>query len=136
MNDKDLIVHKWMKKAENDFLCFSELSNSDFGLLENALFHGQQAMEKWLKAMLVFNGLNVEHTHDLFALIKLLEVEIPAIKKTDWRYLAGTLNFYAVQSRYPSDEIDENELLTDIAIATIELSKIKAFTENHVMQSL
>ena len=42
MSDRQKIVRAWLKKADQDYTCFKELSNADLGVLENSLFHAQQ----------------------------------------------------------------------------------------------
>jgi len=66
-----------------------------------ACFHGQQAVEKLIKALLVLSGAPFARTHDLIQLFRLLpaDVSLP-LPLTD----LAPLNRYAVEARYPIGE--------------------------------
>ena len=73
-------------------------------LYETTGFHCQQATEKYLKAVLVVFGLPVVFTHDLVKLIlplqQLSNVPFTAQDLAD----AATLNEFAVDFRYETDD--------------------------------
>lgn len=61
-------------------------------------FHAQQAVEKSIKAVLSARVVEFRRTHDLLALIDLLEDhQVPAPPDADW---LDQLNPYAVEARY------------------------------------
>jgi HEPN domain-containing protein len=61
------------RKATEDAVALREIAgNSE--IADSILgFHAQQAIEKWLKAVLADQGVNFEYTHDLRHLIGLVE---------------------------------------------------------------
>ena len=80
-------------------------------------FHAQQAVEKLLKALLVFCGVPFARTHDVIQLVQMLPRDLaPAIPLAD----LAPLNRYAVEARYP---IGEEPLTGDEARAAIALSR-------------
>jgi HEPN domain-containing protein len=67
---------------------------------EDLCFQAHQAVEKSLKALLIFYNVDPKKTHNLVTLIKELSehIEIPDKIKE-----CAILNDYAVQTRYPGD---------------------------------
>jgi len=61
------------RKAGEDALALRELAGNP-EIADSILgFHAQQAIEKWLKAVLADRGVDFEYTHDLRHLIGLVE---------------------------------------------------------------
>lgn len=94
-------VCRRVEKAEND------LRNAGYVLgladdcpTDTVCFHCQQCAEKYLKALLIFRGVDFPRTHDLVVLLNLAS-------GGGWPALdAGqvqTLNRYSVEGRYPGD---------------------------------
>ena len=86
-------------------------------MLEDLCFNAQQAVEKALKAVCLFKGLDFPKTHSIVRLLDLIEasgVEIPEIVKS-----ADVLTQYAVQTRYPGpvEEITSEEYKETLALA-------------------
>ena len=54
-----------LKKAENDLKDAKILYNSNEASAEGICFHCQQAVEKYLKAHLVYNNKEINKTHDI-----------------------------------------------------------------------
>lgn len=78
------------------------LQNSPEPVHDLVCFHGQQLVEKYLKALLEESGLGVPRTHDLDRLLSLLQATFPSLTK-----LKRGLQFlsrYAVDTRYPGDD--------------------------------
>src|ERR1700749_69837 len=66
-------------------------------ILDTACFHCQQAVEKYLKAFLIYRGEDIEKTHDVICLLA-------ECKKRDREFAEiepGNINLYAVRVRYP-----------------------------------
>ena len=59
-----------LKKAENDLKDAKILYNSNEASAEGICFHCQQAVEKYLKAYLVYNNKEINKTHDISELLK------------------------------------------------------------------
>jgi len=63
------LVNNWTKKAAKDLLTAEhELSFSN-AVTESICFHCQQAVEKFLKAYLIFLGISFTKTHEIGELI-------------------------------------------------------------------
>lgn len=52
-------VESWLNKAEHDLMSAQRLIEIAPMILDNACFHCQQAMEKCLKAYLIYNGQEI-----------------------------------------------------------------------------
>lgn len=69
MKTKRELIDSWIDKAEKDLLSAKhELSFPD-AVRETVCFHCQQAVEKYLKAYLVFLGISFTKTHEIGELI-------------------------------------------------------------------
>ena len=99
-------VQRWLRKADSDLRAAEKLAESPEFFSEVA-FHAQQAAGKYLKAWLAAELQVPPRTHDLEKLLYLV-AEFTGITADDER-LATFLTPYAVLSRYPADE-DEDEL--------------------------
>lgn len=90
-------VESWLDKAEHDLMSAQRLIEIEPVILDNACFHCQQAMEKCLKAYLIYNGFDVQKTHDIIDLLvdcAKYDSIFAAIDPLD-------INAYAVRGRYP-----------------------------------
>ncbi len=111
------IVAIWMEKGDHNLgsakVIFEYVPEYD----DTVAFHCQQAVEKYLKAALVFNEIEFRRSHDLPYLLELLsgayEIESEQFDK------AITLNSFAVEIRYPnlSIKLTREELTEAIEIA-------------------
>jgi HEPN domain-containing protein len=90
----------WLRHARSD-LELSRHNHGDDILLESLCFHAQQAVEKSLKAVLLFYGIEFRKTHNIKVLVDLLPVHI--ILDEELSEISG-LTEYAVTFRYPGDE--------------------------------
>lgn len=84
---------------------------------EQVCFHAQQAVEKSLKAVLLFRRIEFPFTHDLEELVETFEqagVKLPP----DLREV-GTLTPYAVESRYPGywGDISDTDVTAAVTLA-------------------
>ena len=66
-------------------------------ILDSACFHCQQAIEKYLKAFLIYNGKEAAKTHDIDYLLQQCACFDPVFDSVD----PANINDYAVQGRYP-----------------------------------
>ena len=95
------IVQQWIHRAEGD------LQNASHALklgrrcpTETVAFHAQQTVEKYIKAVLIFNAVDFPMVHDIEKLVRLLPARTVAfLTITDQRVLTS----YAVTARYPGD---------------------------------
>jgi HEPN domain-containing protein len=122
----------WIERAKSSFEISKLAANADI-YYEDLCYQSQQAVEKVLKGLLIYYGVEPEFTHNIEILLKELKkfTEIPEnIKET------AQLTIYAVQTRYPGeyDEITKEEYENSIKIAKdcldwVEI-KIKESEEN------
>jgi len=101
MKTKRELIDSWIAKAEKDLLSAKhELSFPD-AVTETVCFHCQQAVEKYVKAYLVFLGVSFTKTHEIGELITICEnkdSEISVLKEE-----ADKLTDYAIEVRYPDE---------------------------------
>jgi HEPN domain-containing protein len=93
------LTAEWVRKADADYLAAQNLLASRRLVADPICFHCQQAVEKYLKAVLQELGLPIDRTHDLLVLVN----QLMAVDKS-WRsFRRGiqTLTRYAVEYRYP-----------------------------------
>jgi HEPN domain-containing protein len=104
------------RKAEGDAKAMRRLA-SDPEIDDEAVgFHAQQAIEKWLKAMMALHGLEEARIHDLGRLLEILDAAgIDRPPGADW---LDDLTIYAVPLRY-ADLLDAEPLERDRAIALV-----------------
>jgi HEPN domain-containing protein len=89
----------WLQRTSQDMRAAAHALTADPPLLDDAVFHCQQACEKALRAFLNWNGVPYRETHDL-AEIGALCVEIdPTLESIVAQ--AAPLTDYAWRYRYP-----------------------------------
>ncbi len=97
MKHKGDLAKGWFLKGDSD-LATAKYTIGSEGPYDTACFHAQQAVEKYLKAVLAFTGRDIPRTHDLEE-IQLLCVNF--ISHPDFGDLAlEELSDYAVSVRY------------------------------------
>ncbi len=110
-------VSDWIEKADHDLgsakIIFLHLPD----YFDTIAFHCQQAVEKYVKAVLVYYNIDFQRSHDLVYLLDLLTRKID-IDEVTFRK-AFTLNNFSVQIRYPNMivKLSKEELETAIQIA-------------------
>jgi HEPN domain-containing protein len=102
MNDQTReSVVQWLAKARNDWTAVEILLASGHAPAETVCFHCQQYVEKLLKAVLTYDGVEAPRTHDLRRLIQLAMSCVPEL--SSFVDPADGLTVYGVQTRYPGD---------------------------------
>lgn len=94
-----VVCREWLFKADND------LTNAAHTLklgascpTDTVCFHAQQCVEKYLKAILVLEGIDFPKTHDLETLLSLVPAESrPDLSDEE----QARLTEYATGARYP-----------------------------------
>jgi HEPN domain-containing protein len=80
-------------------------------------FHAQQAVEKWLKAVMALHGLEEARIHDLGRLLEILDsAGIDPPPGADW---LDDLSIYAVPLRY-ADHLDAEALDREATITLVD----------------
>lgn len=95
------VVQQWVHKAEND------LKNAAHTLklgqecpTDTVCFHAQQCVEKYVKALLIWHGIEFSRIHHISALVALLPTRFrPDLTPEEQERLTD----YAVSARYPGD---------------------------------
>ncbi len=95
------VVRGWVLKAENDLkTAVLVLGAGEGGPADTVAFHAQQCAEKYLKALLSWEGIDFPKTHDIGQLLLLLPrkaaIGFPAAEQR-------RLTSYATVTRYPGD---------------------------------
>jgi HEPN domain-containing protein len=114
------LVREWLTKADHD-LDLAQRALQSPPLADMTAFHAQQAVEKALKAFLIWHELRFRWTHDLSELLKLcrsLDEEFD-----DFHDVADLLTPYAAAARYPGYgpplSVDDAELALTQANDTV-----------------
>lgn len=125
------LVQTLLKKAETDLLNATILRDSTQGNPEGIGFHVQQAVEKSLKAILVFYVIDYPRTHSIAGLAHLVSennIDLPAAFLDSNRYTS-----YARDLR--CDEIGPNEEI-DFDEAIAHAAECVNFAKSHLGDAL
>lgn len=94
-------TRSWFKKACDDLRAASVDMAADPPLIEDALFHCQQAIEKAMKGFLAWHDRPFRKTHSLMELGLICSELDPTLEETLRR--AAGLSEYATVYRYPGE---------------------------------
>lgn len=111
-------VREWLETAQRDLFSARILTRHRPPVLDTACFHCQQAVEKVLKAFLVWTGTPFERVHSLTYLLDLCEAQEPEFASL--RDRTEALAPYAVEIRYPGGGIEVSLEEAEEALATAE----------------
>jgi HEPN domain-containing protein len=97
----DVYLKKWLIKANKDLkVSENEIVLPSEDMVTDAIcFHSQQAVEKYLKAYLIFKQVEFDKTHNLEFLLEICIETDNDFSQID----VGNLSFFAVEVRYPDD---------------------------------
>jgi HEPN domain-containing protein len=116
-------VAEWIAKAEADWATaqreFRVRRRPNF---DAVCFHAQQCVEKYLKARLILAGISFPKTHDLVALLALVQKAEPLWQP--WKEPLARLTHYAVTVRYPgefAERADAAEVLKTARLLRAEI---------------
>ncbi len=130
--NKDAIefIQQWLAKANEDIIVVEKLTENEIVANSSICFHCQQAVEKFLKAFLIANGLDIRKTHNIeFLLSECADIDsdFAMIEPKD-------LSDFGVDARYPGDMYipDEKEVLEYKNLAL----HIKHIVENKIYKIL
>jgi len=132
MNDK--AVNEWIKYADDDLKAGIILFNNSTEEFKSIVcFHMQQAVEKYLKAYLIFNNKEIDKhkTHDIAKLIEDCNRIDPNFNSL-YNNKTDKLTDYAIAIRYPSTLriISLEDEKTAIYIA----EQVRLFVANKIKQ--
>jgi HEPN domain-containing protein len=98
----------WLRAAED-----LEVARNSRRFAFAACFHCQQAVEKAIKALLVYHQADFEKTHDIGQLLTLLRTTSTPPPESATKSL-GELTRFAVETRYPPGDATDNEVLDSL----------------------
>ncbi|MBN1604437.1 MAG: HEPN domain-containing protein [Chitinispirillaceae bacterium] len=90
---------EWLRKANRDLLSARILLFNETPVADTACFHCQQAVEKTLKAFLIFHSIRFDRVHNLSYLMQLCEKQNSEF--VSFREITEELTPFAVEIRYP-----------------------------------
>jgi HEPN domain-containing protein len=95
------VVCQWVQKAENDLKTAAHtLKLREDCPTDTICFHAQQCVEKYVKALLVWQGVDFPKTHNLESLLALVPPRYRARLTVEEQ---ARLTDYATVTRYPGD---------------------------------
>lgn len=96
-------IKKWIIKGDHDLgtAKITYLHIPEY--LDTVTFHCQQAVEKYLKAYLIFQTIVFKFSHDLIYLLELINQKDSDFE--DYYDKVSELQGYAVEVRYPNETI-------------------------------
>ena len=98
-------IKQWLLKANEDLLVVEKLTEYEIIANSSVCFHCQQAVEKFLKAFLISNGIDIRKTHNIEYLLS----ECSDIDKDFADIDPKELSEFGVDLRYPGDMYIPNE---------------------------
>lgn len=120
--EKIEFIKQWLFRASEDLAVIESLFHTKSQNFNSSIcFHAQQAVEKNLKAFLVYHDVDFPKTHDIdFLLIKSKEI-LPFEFNVDLK----SLTEFAVNVRYPDDfyipDLKEVKYYRSVAIEISEI---------------
>src|ERR1019366_2014892 len=114
-------IKKWFEIAEHDMEAAQLISETKPLIFDIACFHCQQAIEKYLKAFLVYNNKVIERTHNL----NLLQEQCSEIDRDFENYYLNKINEFSVNVRYPDEYfLPDLEEANDYYSLVLEVQKL------------
>lgn len=100
MNEETVrFIKQWLIKANEDLLVVEKLTEYEIIANASVCFHCQQAVEKYLKAFLIGNGIEIKRTHNIEYLLS----ECTDIDPDFVSINPKELSDFGVDARYPGD---------------------------------
>jgi HEPN domain-containing protein len=119
------LVTEWIDKGEGDRRTARRESEVvDEPNWDAVCFHAQQAVEKYLKALLQQEGISFSKTHDLTQLLRSL---LPVF--SDLKVLSDDLEWltaFSVEIRYPGESAIEEDAKQSIKIMEESIALIRS----------
>jgi HEPN domain-containing protein len=114
MNDQLEVIKQWIIKGDHDLgtarLTYLHIPE----YLDTVTFHCQQAVEKYLKAYLIFQSTAFRFSHDLVYLLDLITQKDPDFE--NFYDEVSEIQGYAVEIRYPNESTFLSDEKVDKAI--------------------
>lgn len=121
-------AQEWLKRAKGN-LARAKQPKPKEAFWDDLCFDAQQAAEKSIKAVLVHRQIDFPKTHNIRALLELLDPTGSEISKEIWQGI--DLTNYAVETRYPgpAEPVTRNEYRQALAVAR----KVVKWAENIIL---
>ena len=103
MNEQVDNIKQWIIKGDHDLGTAKITILHIPEYLDTVTFHCQQAVEKYLKAYLIFQNTTFKFSHDLIYLLELINQTDTDFEK--YYDMVSELQGYAVEIRYPNETI-------------------------------
>ena len=118
-DDRKEFIRNWLFRANEDIAVIENLIQSDPKTYASSIcFHAQQAVEKFLKALLVYHDVDFPKTRDLDYLLSECGKIEPSLDHLDLKSLTD----FGVSIRYPDDfyvpDEKETEYYKEVALKT------------------
>ena len=123
-------AQEWLKRAKGN-LARAKQPKPKEAFWDDLCFDAQQAAEKSIKAVLVHRQIDFPKTHNIRALLELLDPTGGQISKEIWH--AIDLTNYAVETRYPgpAEPVTRSEYRKALVVA----QKVVKWAENIILQT-
>jgi len=121
-------AQEWLKRAKGN-LARAKQPKPKEAFWDDLCFDAQQAAEKSIKAVLVHRQIDFPKTHNIRALLELLDPTGSEIPKEIWQGI--DLTNYAVETRYPgpAELVTRNEYREAVVLAR----KVVKWAENIIL---
>jgi HEPN domain-containing protein len=98
--EKEEYIRNWLFRAREDLSVIESLVSSGLQFYTSTIcFHSQQAVEKYLKAFLIYHDIDFPRTHDVDYLL----LECQKIDEINFDFDFKSLTEFGVSVRYPDD---------------------------------
>ena len=114
--DEMTYLNQWISKAEEDLLVVRQLMSADVLVKGAIAYHCQQSAEKFLKAFLVFHGVEIAKTHNIEFLLEQCKIIDKKFSTID----PFNLTDYGVEVRYPGDFLEPSFKEIQVLIFVVE----------------
>lgn len=113
-----------VRKAESDLAAVRRTITSE-GPYDTGLFHCQQAVEKYLKALLAVHNIIYPKIHDVTVLAELAEPFCPALSTVS--FSLAEFNPFAVTIRYDDLDLDNDLSLPLLHEMLAKVEQVRTF---------
>lgn len=122
--EKSEYLNNWLFRAREDLAVMNNLQKSEIDSFTSTIcFHAQQAVEKYLKAFLIYKDVDFPRTHDVDFLIQ----ECQKLDNKSFNIDLKSLTEFGVSLRYPDDfyvpGVKETEGYIKIANSVSEITE-------------
>jgi HEPN domain-containing protein len=128
MNEINERIKGWLNKADHDLGTAIVINEHISEYSDTLAFHCQQAVEKYIKCLLLKNSISFRRSHDLRYLLDLLEEVVPVSEDLFDKIIK--LNAFSVEIRYPDIVIEVSQDDRESAISTAK--EVREFLKAHI----